>query len=47
VTPFDKLLYATLGSWCVYNLVQALRCVYYVLFEPWVLEEDEDEEPRA
>lgn len=44
MTDFDKVFWAALGTWCVYQIVQAVRCAYYVMFEPWVLEQDEDDE---
>ena len=43
MTGPDKLGWALLGTWCVYQMVQALRCLYYLLLEPWTLDEDEDE----
>lgn len=44
MTQLDKLFWSGLGTWCVYQLVQALRCIYYVMFEPWVLEQEDDNE---
>ena len=37
------LFWSGLGAWCIYQLLQALRCIYYIVFEPWVVEEDEDD----
>jgi hypothetical protein len=39
----SKVFWTLLGTWCVYQLIQALRCAYYVMFEPWVVEQDEEE----
>lgn len=38
------IFWAGLGAWCVYQMVQALRCVYYLLFEPWVVEEEDEDD---
>jgi len=38
----NKVFWTLLGTWCVYQLIQAIRCAYYVMFEPWVVEQDED-----
>lgn len=39
----SKAAWACLGAWCVYQMVQATRCCYYIMFEPWVLEEEDED----
>lgn len=52
ITPYEFFssldpslaFWAGIGAWCVYQMVQALRCIYYVIFEPWVVEEEDEDD---
>ena len=43
-TETSRFFWAALGTWCIYQIVQALRCLYYVMCEPWVLEQEDEED---